>query len=98
MGGAVAFIVAHACVCPTDHWHASLGQFSAACRGVILAAPALRVKMPWFAHGAVVGVLKTVMQWTVLPLLPALALPGGIAGPSPAAAHPIWDSDECVIP
>ena len=94
MGGGVSLILAHMCCSRVDHVQAD--RYSAACRGCILAAPAIAIKLPWFASRFIVGSLQTIMSWTVLPLLPSLALPGAPLTAPRAATHPVWDTDEYV--
>lgn len=94
MGGGVSLLLAHMCFSRADHVQAD--RYAAACRGCILAAPAIAIKLPWFAPRFVIGSLQTVMSWTVLPLLPSLALPGAPLTSPCAATHPVWDTDEYV--
>jgi hypothetical protein len=47
-------------------------RYSAACRGCILPAPAISIKLPWFAPNFIVSPLKFAMRWVVLPLMPSL--------------------------
>jgi alpha-beta hydrolase superfamily lysophospholipase len=92
MGGAVSLVFAHMC----SAQQLPVNSYSGACRGCILAAPAVQVKLPWFAPSMVVNTLKSVMSWTVLPLLPSLSLPGGVTAASSAAQHAVWDTDEYI--
>jgi alpha-beta hydrolase superfamily lysophospholipase len=93
MGGAVALVLAN--MCCSNVPHASLHRYSSACCGVILAAPAIRIKLPWFAPAFILSPLKAVLRWLVLPLSPSSVLPGSFKKAS-ASEHPIWDTEEYI--
>ena len=94
MGGGVALVLAHMCCSRASP--ANADRYSTACRGCILAAPALQVKLPWFAPSFIVPPLKFIMNWAVLPLVPSLGLPESTITTSSAATHAIWDTDEYI--
>jgi alpha-beta hydrolase superfamily lysophospholipase len=94
MGGAVALILAHMCFSRAHHMQ--LDRYSSACRGCILAAPAIQIKLPWYAPRFVLSPLQLFLSWTLLPLMPQLALPAASGHTSPAASHPIWDTEEYI--
>lgn len=94
MGGAVALLLAHTCCSRAGQ--AQPDRYSSACRGAILAAPALQIKLPWFVQPSfILSPVTAALRWIVLPLAPSLAL---LQSPTQASAlqHPIWDTDEYI--
>lgn len=93
MGGAVALVLANMC-CSTVP-PASPHPYSSACCGAILLAPAIRIKLPWFAPAFILSPFKAALRWLVLPLSPSSVLPGSFKKAS-APEHPIWDTEEYI--
>lgn len=93
MGGAVSLVLAH--MCYSRARGPQTDRYSAACRGCILAAPAISIKLPWFAPNFIVSPLKFAMRWAVLPLMPSLTIPKAFKKGC-ARDHPIWDTEEYI--
>lgn len=95
MGAAVALLLAH--ICCSRAGTAQVDRYSSACRGAILSAPAIQIKLPWFLQSSLVLFpISAALRWIVLPLSPSLALPGSFKQSVGASQHPIWDTDEYI--